>query len=145
MANIQSVIGWAMGLGPPIAVVAIPAVAALGVSAVFVGFIANMYQRSPEILRCFMGYIVDLTLILEQIFLVTLSKASSPLTVGYRDRFPELPRGRTWGSSSRDSGICCARIVCENRARRRCRGEDQESHLQVLTILESWWRRGGIV
>jgi hypothetical protein len=27
-----------------------------------------------------MGYIVDLTLILEQIFLVTLSRASSPLT-----------------------------------------------------------------
>jgi hypothetical protein len=27
-----------------------------------------------------MGYIVDLTLILEQIFLVTLSKSSSPLT-----------------------------------------------------------------
>ncbi|KAJ7871738.1 hypothetical protein B0H13DRAFT_2060102 [Mycena leptocephala] len=67
MANIQSVLDWAMGLGPPIAVIAIPAVAAVGVSL-------------PEILRCFMGYIVDLTLILEQIFLVTLSKSSSPLT-----------------------------------------------------------------
>jgi len=80
MANIQSVVGWAMGLAPPIAVVAIPAVAAVGVSAFFIGFMANIYQRSPKILRCFMGYIVDLTLILEQIFRVTLSKSSSPLT-----------------------------------------------------------------
>ncbi|KAF7335084.1 G domain-containing protein [Mycena venus] len=80
IANMQSAVSWIMGLGPPIAVVAIPAVAALGVSAVFIGFISNIYQRSPEILRCFMGYIVDLTLILEQIFLITLSKASSPLT-----------------------------------------------------------------
>ncbi|KAJ6553124.1 hypothetical protein B0H19DRAFT_1155708 [Mycena capillaripes] len=80
MANIQSVLEWAMGLGPPIAVVAIPAITAVGVSAVFIGLMANIYNRSPEILRCFMGYIIDLTLILEQIFLVTLSKASSPLT-----------------------------------------------------------------
>ncbi|KAJ7758821.1 hypothetical protein DFH07DRAFT_1060334 [Mycena maculata] len=79
MVNIQSAIGWAMGLGPPMAVIAIPAVTAVGISAVFIGFIANIYKRSPEILRCFMGYIVDLTLILEQIFFVTLSKSSSPL------------------------------------------------------------------
>ncbi|KAJ7611554.1 hypothetical protein DFH06DRAFT_156488 [Mycena polygramma] len=80
MTNIHSTIAWAMGLGPPVAVIAIPVVAALGVSAIFIGFIASMYRRSPEILRCFMGYIVDLTLILEEIFLVTLSKSSSPLT-----------------------------------------------------------------
>ncbi|KAJ7210080.1 hypothetical protein GGX14DRAFT_451401, partial [Mycena pura] len=44
MANIQSIIGWAMGLAPPIVVVAIPAVAAVGVSALFIGFMANIYK-----------------------------------------------------------------------------------------------------
>jgi len=80
MANVKSVIGWATGLGPHVAVVVVPAVAAVGVSAVFIGLMANIYQRSPQILRCFMGYIIDLMLILEQIFLSTLSKSFSPLT-----------------------------------------------------------------
>ncbi|KAJ7891724.1 hypothetical protein B0H14DRAFT_2688057 [Mycena olivaceomarginata] len=41
------------------------AVAVIGLSAMFVNWIAGIYTKSPEVLRFFMGYIVDLTLHLE--------------------------------------------------------------------------------
>ncbi|KAF7368682.1 G domain-containing protein [Mycena venus] len=76
---LDPLLGVATGLGPA-AVVAVPAVAAIALSVTFVRFIAKGYHQTPETLRCFMGYIIDLTLILEQLFRVTLSKSSSPLT-----------------------------------------------------------------
>ncbi|KAJ7897907.1 hypothetical protein B0H14DRAFT_290909 [Mycena olivaceomarginata] len=76
---LQPLLGLATGLGP-VAVVAVPAIAAIALSVTFARFIAKAYRQTPETLRCFMGYIIDLTLILEQLFRITLSKSSSPLT-----------------------------------------------------------------
>ncbi|KAJ7739368.1 hypothetical protein B0H16DRAFT_1568696, partial [Mycena metata] len=58
----------------------LPVLAAIGVTAWFTNFIANIYQKTPEVLRCFMGYIVDLTLILNELFFVVLGiKSRRPL------------------------------------------------------------------
>ncbi|KAJ7880441.1 hypothetical protein B0H13DRAFT_1891779 [Mycena leptocephala] len=71
--------GVASGLGPA-SVVAVPAVAGIALSLAFVGFNRKALHQAPETLRCFMGYIIDLILVLEQLFRVTLSKAPSSLT-----------------------------------------------------------------
>ncbi|KIM80052.1 hypothetical protein PILCRDRAFT_822897 [Piloderma croceum F 1598] len=52
--------------------VAAPAIAAIGLSAMFIKWITRVYQRTPEVLRCLMGYLVDLTLVMDQLFLNTL-------------------------------------------------------------------------
>ncbi|KAJ7239932.1 hypothetical protein C8J57DRAFT_1563295 [Mycena rebaudengoi] len=63
-----------VGLGTIVAAAAVgPAIAAIGLSLWFVKWIANAYNKTPETLRCFMGYIIDLTLVMEQLFLVVLS------------------------------------------------------------------------
>jgi len=49
-----------------------PTVAAIGLSAVFIKWVTGVYQQTPEVLRCLMGYIVDLTLVMDQLFLDTL-------------------------------------------------------------------------
>ncbi|KAJ7737921.1 hypothetical protein B0H14DRAFT_2992689 [Mycena olivaceomarginata] len=50
-----------------------PAVAAIGLSVFFTQWVAKAYDTTPAALRCFMGYIIDLTLVLDQLFLVGLS------------------------------------------------------------------------
>ncbi|KAJ7751360.1 hypothetical protein B0H16DRAFT_1840576 [Mycena metata] len=77
--KLQPLLGVASGLGPASAV-AVPAVAGIVLSFAFVSFITKAIRQTPETLRCFMGYIIDLTLVLEQLFHVTLSKAPSSLT-----------------------------------------------------------------
>jgi len=63
--QIKSVMGVASALTP----VAAPAIAGIGLSAMFIKWIAGVYQGTPEVLRCLMGYIVDLTLVMDQLFL----------------------------------------------------------------------------
>jgi len=48
------------------------AAAVIGLTTWFVEFIANLYHKTPEALRCFMGYIIDLTLILNELYFVVL-------------------------------------------------------------------------
>lgn len=50
------------------AVIALP-IAAIGLTAMAIKWINDIYQATPEVLRCLMGYIVDLTLIMDQLFL----------------------------------------------------------------------------
>jgi hypothetical protein len=69
-----------------------PTIAAIGLSTVFIKWVTSIYQQTcvensffnattdaptdyarPEALRCLMGYIVDLTLVMEQLFLDTFS------------------------------------------------------------------------
>ncbi|KAJ7226791.1 hypothetical protein GGX14DRAFT_693003 [Mycena pura] len=68
-----------MGIGTSIASVThpilFPVVAAIGLSVMFVKWIANVYTQTPEVLRLFMGYIVDLTLVLDQLFLVIVARS----------------------------------------------------------------------
>ncbi|KAJ7133050.1 hypothetical protein C8R44DRAFT_771819 [Mycena epipterygia] len=70
-----------VGLGTTIAAAAGPAIAVIGLSTVFIKWLANVYKKTPEALRFFMGYIVDLTLVMDQLFLVALAfKRPRPLT-----------------------------------------------------------------
>ncbi|KAJ7226419.1 hypothetical protein C8J57DRAFT_1389595 [Mycena rebaudengoi] len=68
--HIQALAGFGTTI---IAATAGPAVAAIGLSAVFIQWITQAYNKTPETLRCFMGYIVDLTVVMGHLFLVVLS------------------------------------------------------------------------
>jgi len=61
-----------IGLVSTVASAAVPAVAGISLSLLFVKWISDVYQRTPETLRCLVGYIVDLTLVMDQLFLNTL-------------------------------------------------------------------------
>ncbi|KAJ7433602.1 hypothetical protein B0H11DRAFT_2375583 [Mycena galericulata] len=69
--QIQTLVGFGTTIVAAAAVG--PTIAAMGLSVVFVKWIANAYSRTPETLRCFMGYIIDLTLIMDQLFLLVLA------------------------------------------------------------------------
>ncbi|KAJ7205726.1 hypothetical protein GGX14DRAFT_644217 [Mycena pura] len=75
--QIQTIVGIAVAAG---VAVAVPAIAAIGLSAWFIHLLATTYKNTPEILRCFMGYIVDLSLVMDQLFHITLARAARPLT-----------------------------------------------------------------
>ncbi|KAJ7139160.1 hypothetical protein C8R44DRAFT_867330 [Mycena epipterygia] len=78
--DIQTLVG--VGTGIAAAAAAGPTVAAIGLSVFLTRWIAKAYDNTPEALRCFMGYIVDLTLVLDQLFLVTFStNIPRPLTM----------------------------------------------------------------
>ncbi|KAF8815629.1 hypothetical protein BYT27DRAFT_7192709 [Phlegmacium glaucopus] len=51
---------------------AAPAIAMIGLSLAFLKWITGVYKKTPETLRCLMGYIVGVTLIMERLFLNTL-------------------------------------------------------------------------
>ncbi|KAJ7208525.1 hypothetical protein GGX14DRAFT_395676 [Mycena pura] len=70
--NTQTIL--AVILGASVAAALGPIIAGIGLAGWFVEFIASVYRNTPETLRCFMGYIIDLTLILDQLFLVVLSR-----------------------------------------------------------------------
>ncbi|KAJ6460173.1 hypothetical protein C8R45DRAFT_1029632 [Mycena sanguinolenta] len=81
--NLEAIQTWVgLVVGATVAATAGPVIAAIGVSALFVKFIATAYRSTPETLRCFMGYITDLTLVLHQLFLVVLAttRQRRPLT-----------------------------------------------------------------
>ncbi|KAJ6585480.1 hypothetical protein B0H19DRAFT_421848 [Mycena capillaripes] len=76
--HIQALAGFGTTV---IAATAGPAVAAIGLSAVFIQWITKAYNKTPETLRCFMGYIVDLTVVMDHLFLAVLSmNPPRPLT-----------------------------------------------------------------
>ncbi|KAJ7848461.1 hypothetical protein B0H14DRAFT_2445933 [Mycena olivaceomarginata] len=78
LENIQTLV--ALGLGATLAAATGPAIVAVGLSVWFINWAAQMYQKTPETLRCLMGYIVDLTLFLDRLFLVVLARPFLPLT-----------------------------------------------------------------
>ncbi|KAJ7798431.1 hypothetical protein B0H14DRAFT_2906629 [Mycena olivaceomarginata] len=59
---------------PAAAPVVIPVIAAIGLSALFLTWFASVYERTAEVLRFFMGYIVDLTLVMDHLFLAPSSR-----------------------------------------------------------------------
>ncbi|KAJ7208974.1 hypothetical protein GGX14DRAFT_633103 [Mycena pura] len=80
--EVKSILRTWIGLviGATVAAAA-PAIGAIGLTAWFVKFITDIYRDTPKVLRCFMGYIVDLTLVLDQLFLVVVSfRPPRPLT-----------------------------------------------------------------
>ncbi|KAJ6452583.1 hypothetical protein C8R45DRAFT_1040299 [Mycena sanguinolenta] len=81
--NLEAIQTWVgLVVGATVVATAGPVIAAIGMSALFVKFIATAYRSTPETLRCFMGYITDLTLVLHQLFLVVLptTRQRRPLT-----------------------------------------------------------------
>ncbi|KAJ7847307.1 hypothetical protein B0H13DRAFT_1907339 [Mycena leptocephala] len=59
----------AIGLfGATIAAGAAPVIGALGIPVWFGNLVANVYRDTPETLRCFMGYLIDLTPVLNELF-----------------------------------------------------------------------------
>jgi hypothetical protein len=110
-ADVDSIQHW-IGLAVPAAAFAGPASVAVALSGTFVHWIAKVYQTlcvlvpivygdcndisRPETLRCFMAYIVDLTLVLDRVFgMVHLKPTPRALDEdvldtavrGYRDGF----------------------------------------------------------
>ncbi|KAJ7911934.1 hypothetical protein B0H13DRAFT_2327919 [Mycena leptocephala] len=70
---------WIGLAGAALAANAGPVIGALGVTAWFAKFVADLYHNTPETLRCFMAYLVDLTLVLHELFYVL--PIASPRTV----------------------------------------------------------------
>lgn len=78
-----------IGLGTTIAAAGTPVLAGIGLSTMFLQWIGSIYTQThafqplqclmfslfhrPEALRCLMGYICDLTLIMDHLFLATLA------------------------------------------------------------------------
>ncbi|KAJ6455161.1 hypothetical protein C8R45DRAFT_1222591 [Mycena sanguinolenta] len=72
--NLDAIQSWlGLAVSATIAAAAGPAIVGIGLTVWFTKFIANIYQQTPEALRCFMGYIVDLTLVLNELFLVVIA------------------------------------------------------------------------
>ncbi|KAJ7290787.1 hypothetical protein C8J57DRAFT_1612072 [Mycena rebaudengoi] len=57
----------------PTAPIAVPAIAGVSLSVLFAAYLARAYHSVPETLRCRMAYIVDLTLIMEELFHIALA------------------------------------------------------------------------
>ncbi|KAJ7214895.1 hypothetical protein GGX14DRAFT_443367 [Mycena pura] len=69
LENIETLVG----LGTALASVMAPAIAGIALSVVFIRWLTNAYRKTPEVLRCLMGYIIDLTLVMDQLFLIVLA------------------------------------------------------------------------
>ncbi|KAJ7192751.1 hypothetical protein GGX14DRAFT_594122 [Mycena pura] len=79
--NLDAIQSWVGLVGASIAAAAGPAFAAIALMTWFVTFITNVYRDTPTALRCIMGYIIDLTLVLNELFLVVLAiRPPRPLT-----------------------------------------------------------------
>ncbi|KAJ7478003.1 hypothetical protein B0H11DRAFT_2234335 [Mycena galericulata] len=77
--DLESAQTWIGLTGATIAVNAGPVIGALGVTAWFTKFVTDLYRNTPETLRCFMAYLIDLTLVLHELFYVL--PIASPRTV----------------------------------------------------------------
>ncbi|KAJ7683407.1 hypothetical protein B0H17DRAFT_1205111 [Mycena rosella] len=70
---------WIGFFGATVAANAGLIIGTLGVTAWFGKFVLNVYRNTPETLRCFMAYLIDLTLVLHELFYVL--PTTSPRTV----------------------------------------------------------------
>ncbi|KAF7981461.1 hypothetical protein HWV62_33489 [Athelia sp. TMB] len=61
-----------LGITSFITTAIVPVAAALSLSAVFIAWIAGVYKQTPQVLRCLMGHIIDLTLVMDLLFLQIL-------------------------------------------------------------------------
>ncbi|KAJ6484754.1 hypothetical protein C8R45DRAFT_999247 [Mycena sanguinolenta] len=78
--NLYTLLGLA---GSALVGVAVPVLAAIRLSIAFIRWLANIYVNTPEVHRFLMAYIADLTLVLDQLFLITLDhRPARLLTMG---------------------------------------------------------------
>jgi len=55
-----------------------PVVASVGLSVMFAKWLTDMYNSTPGVLRCLMGYIVDITILLEVLFWLKMAQPQLP-------------------------------------------------------------------
>ncbi|KAJ7022647.1 hypothetical protein C8F04DRAFT_1137329 [Mycena alexandri] len=77
--QLQTIAGFAVAAGVA-AFAVVPLIAGIGLSVYFLTLLATTYNESPETLRCFMGYIIDLSLVMDQLFHITIARSVRPLT-----------------------------------------------------------------
>ncbi|KAJ7738773.1 hypothetical protein B0H16DRAFT_1569715 [Mycena metata] len=70
---VKNIVGTAGTVSAATHPIIFPIVAGIGLSGVFITWLATVYKRTPETLRLFMGYIIDLTLVLDQLFMIVLA------------------------------------------------------------------------
>ncbi|KAF7345917.1 G domain-containing protein [Mycena venus] len=78
--TVQFVQSWAGLAGAAVTAVIDPVIATIPVIGWFVTFTAKVYTDNPKTLRCLMGYIIDLTLVLDKLFVEVLPVGPRPLT-----------------------------------------------------------------
>ncbi|KAF7373082.1 G domain-containing protein [Mycena sanguinolenta] len=71
--SVKNVVGAAGTVSAATHPIMFPIVAGIGLSGIFINWLATVYKRTPETLRLFMGYIIDLTLVLDQLFVIVLA------------------------------------------------------------------------
>ncbi|KAF8212956.1 hypothetical protein K438DRAFT_1751369 [Mycena galopus ATCC 62051] len=71
--TVKNIVGTAGAVSAATHPIVFPIVAGIGLSGVFIDWLATVYKRTPETLRLFMGYIIDLTLVLDQLFVIVLA------------------------------------------------------------------------
>ncbi|KAF7333955.1 G domain-containing protein [Mycena sanguinolenta] len=71
--SVKNVVGVAGTVSAVTHPIMFPIFAGIGLSGVFINWLATVYKRTPETLRLFMGYIIDLTLVLDQLFVIVLA------------------------------------------------------------------------
>ncbi|KAJ6455150.1 hypothetical protein C8R45DRAFT_1222584 [Mycena sanguinolenta] len=71
--TVKNIVGTAGAVSAATHPIAFPIVAGIGLSGIFINWLATVYKRTPEALRLFMGYIIDLTLVLDQLFVIVLA------------------------------------------------------------------------
>ncbi|KAJ7217265.1 hypothetical protein GGX14DRAFT_541788 [Mycena pura] len=112
----------ALLLGTTVAATVGPVAASLWLSVWFIQKVATMYYRMPDILRCFMQYVIDLVLVLDQLFHMVLSKPPRSLTKQDIDLALERYRSSTAAAQVRSElqiyadRATLAQILQRNRA-----------------------------
>ncbi|KAF8212926.1 hypothetical protein K438DRAFT_1957510 [Mycena galopus ATCC 62051] len=71
--TVKNIVGTAGAVSAATHSIVFPIVAGIGLSGVFIDWLATVYKRTPETLRLFMGYIINLTLVLDQLFVIVLA------------------------------------------------------------------------
>ncbi|KAJ7052182.1 hypothetical protein C8F01DRAFT_1033351 [Mycena amicta] len=66
--NQEAALNWMGIAGAGVAAAASPVIGAVGVTLWFAKFVGDVYRQTPETLRCFMAYVIDLTLVLNELF-----------------------------------------------------------------------------
>ncbi|KAJ7213523.1 hypothetical protein GGX14DRAFT_618916 [Mycena pura] len=112
----------ALLLGTTVAATVGPVAASLWLLVWFIQKVATMYYRMPDILRCFMQYVIDLVLVLDQLFHMVLSRPPRSLTKEDIDLTMERYRSSTTAAQVRSElqiyadRATLAQILQRNRA-----------------------------
>ncbi|KAJ6471428.1 hypothetical protein C8R45DRAFT_1014338 [Mycena sanguinolenta] len=71
--TVKNIVGTAGAISAATHPFVFPILAGIGLSGLFIKWLSTVYKRTPQALRLFMGYIVDLTLVLDQLFVIILT------------------------------------------------------------------------